>query len=224
MRKRFTALLAATLIAGGAALAGTEGAETYDMLFKGGTLDGVPRTAMLVYAREVTNRVNPAAAEGANGAVELTFTDDEPERAVLRFTHDESFSAIGAFPAQVGNPVVMYFLESLVRDIAESSGGSPFYIRNRLKDSLVRSAEVAEVEAAYGDGEIQAQALTLHPFEGDPNRDRMRGFGALAVTATMSEAVPGWYHTLSATVPDPAGGAPLYAYSLTLEPMETEAQ
>lgn len=224
MRKRLTALLAAVLIAGGPALADTEGTETYEMVFKGGTLDDLPRAAMLVYAREVTNRANPGAAAGATGAVELTFTDDAPERAVLRFTRGDTFSAIGAFPAEVGNPVVMYFMESVVRDMAETSGGSAFYIRNRLKDSLVRSAEMDQVEAAYGGGEIQAQALTLHPFADDPNRDRMRGFGDLAVTVTMSDAVPGWYHTLSATVPDPAGGAPLYAQSLTLETMEKEVQ
>ncbi|MGC9418845.1 MAG: hypothetical protein ACP5EN_07715 [Rhodovulum sp.] len=217
MRKRLTGLLAAALIAGGAALADTEGTETYDMLFKGGTLDDVPRAVTLVYAREVTNRANPEAATAATGAVELSFAGETPERAVLRFTRGGAFSAIGAFPAEVGNPVVMYFLESLVRDVAETSGGSPFYIRNRLKESLVRSAEVEEVEAPFGGGEVQARALTLHPFEDDPNRARMRGFADLAVTVTMSEEVPGWYHSLTARVADPAGGAPIYAARLTLD-------
>lgn len=217
-----TGLLAA-LLSGSVALADTAGDETYAMLFRGGTLDDVPRAAALVYAREVTNRADPAAAEAATGDVALTFSDEDPGRAVLRFTRGDTYRAIGAFPAEVGNPVVMYFLESLVRDMAESSGGSPFYIRNRLKEAVIGAAELAEVETDWDGAGIRAQALTLHPFENDPNRARMRGFADLAVTVTMSDAVPGWYHSLSATVPDPAGGAPLYASRLTLEPPDGEA-
>ncbi|TCO71664.1 hypothetical protein [Rhodovulum euryhalinum] len=217
MRKRLTGVLAAVLMLGGAALADTEGAGTYEMLFRSGTLDEVPGSEMLVYAREVTNRANPQAAEAATGVVELTFTDEDPRRAVLRFVQGDRISAIGAFPAEVGNPVVMYFMETVVRDMAGTAGGSPFYIRNRLKDSLIRPAEVEAVEAAFGAGEVQAQALTLHPFAENPNRARMMGFAELTVTVTMSDEVPGWYHTLSAEVPDPAGGAPLYVSTLRLE-------
>ncbi|GAA0296160.1 hypothetical protein [Rhodovulum strictum] len=223
MRKTFTGLLAAALVLGGAAMADTEGTGTYDLLFRGGTLDEVPRSALLVYEREVINQARPDAAAGASGAVELSFSAEDPPRAVLRFTHGDSYSAIGAFAAEVGNPIVMYFMETVVRDMAETSGGSPFYIRNRLKEALLRPASLETVEAGFGTDEVQAQALTLHPFAEDPNRDRMRGFADLAVTVTMSDDVPGWYHTLSAQVPDPAGGAPLYLSTLKLEAPGAEA-
>ncbi|HDR29855.1 hypothetical protein [Rhodovulum sp.] len=217
MRKTIAGLAAAALVPGGVASADTEGTETYDMLFRSSTLDDVPRSAMLIYAREVANRTNPEAAAAATGEVELRFAADDPTLAALRFTHGDSFSAIGSFPAEVGNPVIMYFMETVVRDMAETAGGSPFYIRNRMKEALLRPAGVEAVEVEFGAEEVQAQALTLHPFKDEPNRARMQGFSDLEVTVTVSDEVPGSYHALSAHVPDLEGGAPIYVSTLKLK-------
>ena len=40
---------------------------------------------------------------------------------------------IGPFPISGGDPSLTFFLESVARDMAALTGGSPFYIRNRLK-------------------------------------------------------------------------------------------
>lgn len=221
MRQRFIALAVALMLGGAPAWADTAGEETYDMVFRTGTLDAVPRDATLVYAKAVTNTLRPDTTEGEVGQVRLAFDAADPAQAELRFAIGERFRRIGLFPAEVGNPVVMYFMETVIRDMAVTSGGSPFYIRNRMKEALLHSAEVSAVQAEFAGGTVAAQALTMRPFETDPNRARMGPFADLALTVTMSDEVPGWYQSLSATVPGPGDGAPVYAVTMTLEAMET---
>jgi len=222
MKRRVIGLALGAALLAGAAWAGTPAGGVYDLLFRTGTLDGVPQGATLVYDRDVANTLVPEAQARDSGEVRLDFADDGSDEARLVFFRGERHRAIGAFPADIGNPVIMYFMETVVRDMAESAGGSPFYIRNRLKEALVRPAEVVELTSAYGGREVPARSVTLRPFENDPNSARMRGFSDLALTVTMSEDVPGWYRSLSAVVPGPDGGAPVYASTLTLEPPEDE--
>ncbi|KAF0674703.1 hypothetical protein [Profundibacterium mesophilum] len=189
---------------GGGALTGAE--ETYDLLFRGGTLDEID--GGLVYTRKVRNTAAPEAAARDTGTIEIGFEEgsgDTPRLAAMRFHQDDRSKGIGSFPASVGNPVIMYFVESVIRDMAETAGGSPFYIRNRVKDALVQPAEVETVTFEFDGTQVEGRAVTLRPFQNDPNRDRMQGFGDLALTVTMSEAVPGWYHGLTAEIEEDAG-------------------
>lgn len=217
MRNTLIALAAAALVAAGPAAAGsTKGRETYDLLFRTGTLDALPRGEALVYRRTVTNSYVPEAEARDTGRIALEFDGGEPERALLKFLNDDDkHRSLGAFPASVGNPIIMYFVETVVRDMAESAGGSPFYIRNRVKEALIRPAELSGDPVAFEGRDVAAQAVTLRPFEDDPNAAAMQGFGDLAITVTMSDEVPGWYQKLEAVVPG-ENGAPRYASTLSL--------
>lgn len=193
--------------------------ETYDLLFRTGTLDAVSRDTRLVYSREVLNTLQPEAADRDTGQVELTFEGGEPEAVRLEFFQNEKHRTVGDFPASVGNPIIMYFVETVVRDMAETAGGSPYYIRNRVKDALVTPATIEQQQIESDGQTMSASVVTLHPFDGDPNAARMQGFGNLELTVTMSEDVPGWYQSLVAKVPGD-GGDPIYSSVLTLEPTE----
>lgn len=217
MRLSLIGCVAVALIAAVPAAAGTTTPEqTYDLLFRNGTLDGLPRDESLIYTREVKNSYIPDSEERDSGRIELMFAGGEPESAELQFLKDEKHRNLGAFPASVGNPIIMYFVETVVRDMAESAGGSPFYIRNRVKDALVAPAEIRGNPVPFEGREVEATAVTLRPFADDPNAEKMKGFGALEITVTMSEDVPGWYQKLEAVVPGP-DDAPLYASTLTLD-------
>ena len=186
--------------------------ETYDLLFRDGTLDDVSRDKSLVYDRHVSNRLLPDTATRDTGRIVLEFGGADAAQANLEFQQDGKYRNLGSFPASVGNPIIMYFVETVVRDMAESAGGSPFYIRNRVKESLIRPAE------RHDEGD--SVDVILRPFDGDPNAARMNGFGDLALTVTMSDEVPGWYRSLSASVPAPDGGAPIYSSTLSFDGME----
>ncbi|MGY9047384.1 hypothetical protein P775_04660 [Puniceibacterium antarcticum] len=199
-----------------------DGTATYDLLFKEGTLDDVPMDHILLYERSVTNTLLPEAGPRDTGELELSFEETTPPEAALRFLRDGKHRNLGVFPMSVGNPIIMYFVETTVRDMAESAGGSPFYIRNRVKEALITPTEVQTGEAIYQGKTVQTQIVTLHPFAEDPNRDRMQGFGDLALTVTMSDEVPGWYQKLEATATGSDG--PVYSSVMAFDKLEEAPQ
>ncbi|MGX0877698.1 hypothetical protein ACSSV4_002391 [Roseovarius sp. MBR-154] len=213
--------LALTLAAGPGLATSVNGEATYDLLFRDGTLDPVSRDHALVYRREVTNTLNPDAAARDSGEIGLRIERAEDMEMVrLEFRRDGKHRGMGSFPASVGNPMIMVFYESVVRDMAETAGGSPFYIRNRVKDALVQPSEVEPGTAMVDGEEVATRTIRMRPFEGDPNVDRMRGFSALELSVTMSEAVPGWYLSLVAEAPAPDGTGLMYRSSLHFDAEE----
>ncbi|MFK7762456.1 MAG: hypothetical protein AB8B62_04285 [Roseobacter sp.] len=190
------------LTAGMALATPLEGDKTYDMLFRNGTLDEIDRSSALVYRREVTNTLKPEAEARDTGDVTLSFRQEDTNVALLEFWQDDKHRALGMFPASVGNPMIMYFYETVVRDMAEAAGGSPFYIRNRVKDALIQTSDIVEGEAVFDGETVQTRTIRMYPFDGDANLERMQGFGDLEIRVTMSEAVPGWYMSFVAEAAD----------------------
>ncbi|MDT8858094.1 hypothetical protein RNZ50_24290 [Paracoccaceae bacterium Fryx2] len=196
--------------------------ETYDLLFRQGALDGVAAVGGgLTYDQETSV---PAAGAGPQDTVlDLRFAPGDSVVATLR--QGERSRGVGTFPASVGNPVIMYFMETALRDMAQQTAGSPFYIRNRMKDSLLHEALIEAVSVPFGTQEVAARRITLKPFAQDAARDRMGQFADLALTVTVSDEVPGWYLSLVATAPAlPGSGAPAYSSALTLMTAAEAAQ
>ncbi|WP_226628750.1 hypothetical protein [Alloyangia pacifica] len=218
MRRKLALIAVLGALALPAAAATTEAEQTYALLFKEGTLDSVAPEAVLQYTRAVQNRALPEAAERASGEIALSF-EQTPEARIanLQFLQDGKHRNLGSFPASVGNPMIMYFYETVIRDMAETAGGSPFYIRNRVKDALVRPAQIESGETLYRGETIATRTVTLRPFAEDPNRARMQGFGDLELRVTMSEAVPGWYLSLVAEAPDAEGADAGYLSELRFD-------
>lgn len=90
---------------------------------------------------------------------------------------------VASFPAQGANPILLFFLENVVRNVAARTGGSPYYIRNRLRDVLV----AADLDASQN-GRL---VIRLHPFATDPNRARLGAFAELTLTLALDPARPG---------------------------------
>ena len=194
-------------------------AETYDLIFRMGTLSDVPESRTLTYDRQVEIVANPEYAMNSTGTIELKLEPNDVAR--LRFLKDGGHRTLGSFPASVGNPIIMYFVESVLRDVASETGGSPFYIRNRIKEALVADTPIEDKTVLFGTTNVEAKRITLHPLQEDRNRGRMGVYADLAVTFTMSDDVPGWYVSLVATA---AGkdGAPGYSNTLTLMPGQAD--
>lgn len=130
--------------------------------------------------------VEGPAAEGfqptADGALTLSEGVDPSDRQpVLELTQktESRDRKIGPFPVSGGDPVLTFFLEQTARDMATLTGGSPHYIRNRMKDALFRGGEISR------DGGVTTAAF--QPFEEDPNAARMNGFQTLTLTFVMGD-------------------------------------
>ena len=83
----------------------------------------------------------------------------------MRLVRQEGGEAVplGTFPSGAANPLLLYFLETTVRVMAEATGGSPYYIRNRIREALVAS-DLGSVQG-------EAREAVLAPFTHDANRD-----------------------------------------------------
>ena len=221
MKFAFKALCFAIAMVAAPATAQQQGAvDAYDLLFKNGTLDDIDRAKEIRYRREVISLLKPDAAQRDTGQIAISFPADLDAMAQLEFRQNDKFRSLGSFPATVGNPMIMFFYESVVRDMAESAGGSPFYIRNRVKDALVQPS-VIETGSAVIDGQtVKTQTVKLYPFETDPNKSRMQGFGDLELSVTMSEDVPGWYVSLIADAPGGQDGTSVYRSEFHYEGVE----
>jgi hypothetical protein len=202
MRKSIFPLVLAWLLVSLGASAG-QAEDSYALLFKEGTLDTVPRTATLAYERSVSAPGDRALETRSSGTVKLAFAPDD--MIDLNFDSENRTRRVGTFPANVGNPLIMYFLETVVKDLASFAGGSPYYIRNRIKASLLEQRPVRELEVPLEGEDVSSRSVVLYPFKDDPASDRMRGVETLALTVTVSEHVPGWYYSLKAETTEDRG-------------------
>ncbi|MWP37683.1 hypothetical protein GQY15_08720 [Rhodobacter sphaeroides] len=112
---------------------------------------------------------------------------------------------VASFSAAGGDPVLLWFLENTVRSMAAITEGSPFYIRNRMREAL-GAAGLAEAE-----GPVTAE---LRPFAEDPKRAAMGAFAGLVLRITVDPSAPVPIRSLEADT-TAAGGS--YRETLTLE-------
>lgn len=101
---------------------------------------------------------------------------------------------VSDFAPQSAHPVVIYFLESTATHMAEATGGSPFYIRNRIREAL-----------SIADG------MEITPFAADANRAKMGDFADLTLRFETEGT-----RVLSLSA-DTASGQDGYHESMTLE-------
>ncbi|MDB6179256.1 hypothetical protein PAF17_17330 [Paracoccus sp. Z330] len=134
----------------------------------------------IVWAVNVSGPAAPGFLPVHDGTVALHEiidpSDHKPALQLERRT-DQRSQKIGPFPVSGGDPVLTFFLEQTSRDMARLTGGSPFYIRNRIKDAVFRGGHLDQ-----GEGNIIA---TFRPFENDPNAEKMNGFQTLQLTFVL---------------------------------------
>ncbi len=133
-----------------------------------------------------TVNVDGPDAEGflhvTDGQITLTQgIDPSDQKPILQLQQqaDQRSRKIGPFPSEGGDPVLTFFLEEITRDMSRLTGGSPFYIRNRLKDALFRGGSL--------DRAADHQTAVFRPFEGDPNAAKMGGFQNLSLTFVLDQ-------------------------------------
>lgn len=194
--------------------------QTYDLFFRSGTLTAPDGTALddrLSYDGRLTG---PTAISG-NESYGVTIGRAPDGNTGITLTEGGRNRMLGTYDTKAGNPVIMYFLESTLRQMSQVSGGNPYYIRNRIKEALLAEAAVEPVTFRIGGQEIAAQRVTIQPFAKDAARDRMGPFADLALSVTVAKAIPGWYGRIEARTPADVPGA--FSNELTLSQVEPEA-
>ncbi len=130
-------------------------------------------------------------------------SDHGPELRLTEVTDTRSRD-IGPFPVSGGDAALTFFLENTARDMAAMTGGSPFYIRNRMKDALRSGGQVER--------EGERTVAIFRPFADDPNKARMQGFATLELRFTFDQPAAPIRQMLAQT-----SAAPIYHHEMTLK-------
>lgn len=177
LRGRLAAAMLATCLTGAPLAAGEAG----DLIFaERGPWALGERT--LTWAETQEGPALPSFRQIRGGRVVLSdATDPSDGKPVLHLeqTAGGHSRRIGPFPVSGGDPVVIFFLENTARDMATLTGGSPYYIRNRIKEAVFRGGSVQR--------EGGVTTVLARPFEDDPNAGRMGGFASLELRFVMGD-------------------------------------
>jgi len=205
------AFLAASLVAAQPGLAQTAAtAEAPEAaraeIFAADAFADLPAGARLGYDHERSlSPADPRLPDIAGGRAEITIEAvDGVRRLRLGLTANGATRPVPPFPADAGHPVLLVFLETMVRSMNTVTGGNAYYIRNRIREALWQGGTIAAETIQRGGVPVAAERTTIRPFAEDPNRDRMGPFARLELSFVLSDAVPGRIAALEAR----AGGDP----------------
>lgn len=96
-------------------------------------------------------------------------------------------------PGMTGNPVLVFFLDRVVFDYGAIAGGKRPYLKNRFKIALGENATIEPAKVRYNGEEHDGYRVSVTPFAGDTNKDKMRGYEGSKFQIIMSDAVPGQF-------------------------------
>jgi hypothetical protein len=105
-------------------------------------------------------------------------------------------------PDARSNPVLLFFLEHQVRQMAQLTGGQSAHFRRRIRTALADEAKVEAITMAWGGREVPAQRVSISPFLNDSQRHRFDKRAATQYSFVYSDAVPGGVLQLGAVLAD----------------------
>jgi hypothetical protein len=181
--------------------------QATDLVFAAGVLHDVGTGETIEYRHTRSGPDMPEFRSISNGTMLLALqsSDTGGREVLLKRLDGGQLRAVTPFPASAGNPLVMALLELSLRAMAQISGGSPFYLRNRNKESRAAGGVVTHSEISLDGKLTPAQAVTFQPFVNDKNAARMGSFSGLELKFVVSQDVPGGFASLSATTPERDG-------------------
>jgi hypothetical protein len=191
--------------------------EAQDRLFAGGVLDALPTGTHLVFSH--TRDSADARLPAVTGELDVGLAGTGARSAEVTLSEAGEVRSQATLPAG-GSPVLLVFLETSLRSTAALTGGSPFYIRNRMREALAEQDAREAVEVEAGGARVAGERLRFRPFVDDPNRARMGALGDLELNIVLSDQVPGGFARLEATTGPGADGRPLYREAFVFERME----
>ncbi|MGA0562570.1 hypothetical protein ACO2RV_08975 [Ancylobacter sp. VNQ12] len=147
--------------------------------------------------------------------VEAEPSDPAKRVADVEIHRGDRIGEAGPFPTQNGNPIALVLLERDVRELAQLSKGSPFYLRNRVREHLATST-VEPTRFSFNGKEVEGWKMTMRPFAEDPNKDKLLELAARSYEFIFSNDVPGGLYAVRVVTPAKDGASNIIETSLTL--------
>ncbi len=147
-------------------------------------------------------------ADSYSDKIEVTVTDVVAEgKRNMEFNflsgpHHIDFSPAKAY---TGNPVLIHFLERDISQMAQYTGGSSGYLRNRIRDSFKQPKQVHAVKIDFQGKQLDGTEVVVTPFVSDPNADNLKLYVNKRYEFIFSDQIPGGIYKIHTAVTDDSG-------------------
>ena len=139
---------------------------------------------------------------------------DDPARRnieVKMFTGANA-KAAGPFPSDQQNPVLLLVLEDNVQELSHLFKANPRYLKNAIRKAWRDAAKIEPVQVDVDGKKVPGTRITVQPFLGDAEADRMQGLDGMVYIVEIADAVPGTIASIDMHAP--ADGAPKFSETL----------
>ena len=168
--------------------------DAVDRLFDTENLDNVKSGTTLAFTH-IRETHNPQIIAGLERDIEVAVGDKaegkESRAVIVTFKEGERKVTLSPFTDAGGNPMLIFFLESVAKAVAKSTGGSPFYIKNRIVETFQGGAKISPVELVRDGAPVEASRIAYTPFAKEKLKDRLQNFADMEIAFILSDAVPG---------------------------------
>lgn len=212
--RRLAFILAAALLASPASAVPTGNQVFFEAPY---LMRVAPGTTLNYVYKHVTTKADLGESFEETLDMEVTAPSDDASKRIasVEIHRGARESEAGPFPTMNGNPISLVLLERDVKEMAQLSKGSPFYLRNRLRDHL-GTGTVEPASFTFDGKTVEGWKLIMAPFVEDPNKDKLLELANRRYEFLFSDAVPGGLYSIRVVTPAKEGGGNIIETSLTL--------
>ena len=163
---------------------------------------------MITY--DYSKKVADAVSFGPAFDDHIVLTLEAGENADARTSAVRMFSGTNAKPAgpfhsDQQNPVLLLVLEENVQELSKAFKANPRYLKNAIRKAWRDKAKIEAVQLDVDGKSVAGTRITIQPFVGDAQADRMKGLDALVYTVDIADSVPG--NIVAVDIKAPADGS-----------------
>ena len=208
---RFFAVLALVIGANSPAWSADNMPSVSDLLFLRKDFSDLGAGSKLTYRFQRTVSESKLLGEPFSDDISVSVNkveDDDKREVELKIFTGARARPVQELPHRDGNPIIVVFLERIVKNYGAIAGGKHQYLKNRLRVDMRENAKIEPEKIQYDGKTVDGYRVTLTPFVKDPNRHKMYGYQGSRFDVIVSDNVPGRIVEMIAVYESPMDGAP----------------
>jgi hypothetical protein len=197
--------------AASAALAEAAKPTPVDILFERKHLSNAAAGTDLVYRFERTVTNPDLLGQPFSDEIKIEVKKVEPSGSrtvVVKVYTGERARDPQAIDDLTGNPILVVFLDRAIASYMSVAGGKVAYLKDKFRTALRERSTVDPVKIKLADKTVDGYRVSIAPYSGDLNAQKMRGYENSKFSIVVSDAVPGQFVELLATYDNNAKDAP----------------
>ena len=160
---------------------------------------------------DYSKKVADAASFGAPFDDHVVLKLDPGDAADARTSEVRMFSGPNAKPAgpfhsDQQNPVLLLVLEENVQELSKAFKANPRYLKNAIRKAWRDHAKIEPAQIDVNGKTVAGTRITVQPFVGDPQAEKMKGLDGMVYTVEIADSVPGNIAAIDIHAP-PDGGS-----------------